>query len=224
MSEPNSYFQQEILNKPLQKHGLLEELNLPPKAIRFIRENKRNLVIGLCCLVAAILGWSYYNHYTDRQNDRAAALLAEAMATGAVDKRQEQLRKVQADFGSTGSSLWAEIELAHIAHDAGNYDEAIAGYRKVLGEISSSSPVFPLVQLNLAQAFEDKKMPDEALSAYEKLAGKKGFSAEAFLAMARMHQEKGDAAGAKEMYKKLLALEEASAALKEMAQARLDRM
>src|SRR3990167_4583757 len=109
MSEQNTYLQQEILNKPLQKHGLLEELNLPPKAIRFIRENRRNLVIAVLCCVLAIVGWSSLSYYLARQNDRAAALLSEAIEQGEPEQRKALLQKVLAEYGRTGSALWAKV-------------------------------------------------------------------------------------------------------------------
>lgn len=224
MSDQETYLQQEILNKPLQKHGLLEELNLPPKAIRFIRENRRNLTIGLCCLVAVILGWSSYTQYTARVNDRAAALLAEAMAQEQPERRQEFLEKLLADYGRTGSAAWATSELGHLAFDAGKYEEAIRHYQTVLGDISASGALFPLVQMNLALAYENRQMPTEALAAFQKLAGKKGFAAEAFLAMARIHLAQGAVEQARELYQKVLALEEASDASKELAKAGLARI
>ncbi|MGV1098788.1 YfgM family protein [Thiovibrio sp. JS02] len=224
MSDQDTYFQQEILNKPLQKHGLLEELNLPPKAIKFIRENRRNLFIALCCLVVSILAWSSYTRYTANRNDRGAAMLAEAMAQNLPEKRQELLKQVLAEYGRTGSAKWATVELGHLAFESGNYEEAIRNYQEVLRDISAKSPLFPLVQLNLAQAYENKKMLTEALAAYQKLAEKKGFAGEAYLAMARIHEEQGALPQAKEMYQKVLALAETPAASKDLVQAKLDRL
>src|SRR3989338_3660950 len=140
MSEQNTYFQQEILNKPLQKHGLLEELNLPPKAIQFIRRNKRNIIIGLLCSALAILGWSSLSYYLARQNDRAAALLSEAVGQGVAEQRKVLLQKVVDDYGRTGSAKWAKVEMGHLAFDAQQYDEAIQIYLSVRGDLAKSSP------------------------------------------------------------------------------------
>ena len=134
MSEENTYLQQEILNKPLQKHGLLEELNLPPKAIRFIRENRRNLVIAVLCCVLAIVGWSSLSYYLARQNDQAAALLSKAIEQGEPEQRKALLQKVLGDYGRTGSALWAKVELGHMALDAQQYDEAVKVYLALRGD------------------------------------------------------------------------------------------
>ena len=224
MSEQNTYFQQEILNKPLQKHGLLEELNLPPKAIQFIRRNKRQIIIGLLCSVLAILGWSSLSYYLARQDDRAAALLSEAVGQGAVEQRKVLLQKVLDEYGRTGSAKWAKIEMGHLAFDAQQYDEAIKVYLSVRDDLAKSSPVFPLVQLNLAQAYENKNALPEALAAYKDLAEIKGFAGEAYLAMGRIHELQKAVPQAKEMYGKVLTEETVSPALKEKVQAKLDRL
>jgi len=224
MSEQNTYFQQEILNKPLQKHGLLEELNLPPKAIQFIRRNKRNIIIGLLCSALAILGWSSFSYYLARQDDRAAALLSEAVGQGAAEQRKVLLQKVLADYGRTGSAKWAKIEMGHLAFDAQQYDEAIKVYLGVRDDLVKASPVFPLVQLNLAQAYENKKALSEALAAYQRLAEIKGFAGDAYLAMGRIHELRKAVPQAKEMYGKVLADEGVSPEVKDKVQAKLERL
>jgi len=224
MSEQNTFFQQEILNKPLQKHGLLEELNLPPKAILFIRHNKRNIIIGLLCCVLAIVGWSSLRYYLARQEDRAAVLLAEAVGQGAAEQRKALLLKVLDDYGRTGSAKWAKIEMGHLAFDARQYDEAIKVYLGVRDDLAKSSPVLPLVQLNLAQAYENKNALPEALAAYQRLAEIKGFAGDAYLAMGRIHELQKAVSQAKEMYGKVLAEEGVAPAVKEKMQAKLDRL
>ena len=223
MSEQNTYFQQEILNKPLQKHGLLEEFNLPPKAILFIRGNKRNIIIGLVCCVLAIMGWSSLNYYLDKKNDRTAALLAEAVGQGALEKRKALLQKVLDDYGRTGSAKWAKLEMGHIAFDAQQYDEAIKVYLSVRDDIAKSSPIFPLVQMNLALSYENKNALPEALAAYQRLAEIKGFAGEAYLSMARIYELQKAVPQAKEMYGKVLTEEGVSPEVKEKVQAKLDR-
>ena len=224
MSEQNTYFQQEILNKPLQKHGLLEELNLPPKAILFIRNNKRHLIIGLLCFVLAILGWSSLSYYLARQDDRAASLLAEAVGQGTTEQRKVLLQKLLDEYGRTGSAMWAKVEMGHLAFDAQQYDEAIKVYLGVRDDLAKSSPVFPLVQLNLAQAYENKNAMPEALAIYKSLAEIKGFAVESYLALGRIYELQKDVAQAKDVYSKILSEEGASPALKEKVQAKLDRL
>jgi predicted negative regulator of RcsB-dependent stress response len=203
---------------------LLEELNLPPKAIVFIRQNRRNIFIALLVGALAIVGWSSLRYYLARQDDRAAVLLAEAVGQSAAEQRKILLQKLLDEYGRTGSAMWAKVELGHLAFDAQQYDEAIRIYREVGDDLAESSPVFPLVQLNLARAYENINSLSEALAVYQRLAESKGFAGESSLAMGRIHELQKDAAKAKEMYGKVLAEESVAPAIKEKAQARLDRL
>lgn len=224
MSEGKIPLQQEILNRPLQKHGLLEEFNLPPKVIAFLRNNRRQLLAGLLGLVVAVLGWSYYEHYTGERNDRAANLLAGAMAENSPETRSARLEEIIRDYRRTGAAKWAEVELGHLAFAAGDHEEALRRYQGAIDGLSRKDPLLPLVLLSLAQTRESLGTPAEALAAYEKLTELQGFAAEAYLAMARIHEEQGDLPQAREMYGKALAREDLSPETKAMAEARLARL
>jgi predicted negative regulator of RcsB-dependent stress response len=224
MTEHNTPLQQEILKRPLQKHGLLEELNLPPKAIAFLRKRKKPLLAGLFCLVTAVLAWSYYEHYTEERNDRAAGLLAEAMALNSLEERSVLLERIAAEYSRTGAAHWAKVELGHQAFADGDHQEALRRYEEVRNDISRKNPLLPLVQMSLAEAQENLGAQAEALAAYEKLAAMPGFAGEAYLAMARIHEKQGATAQAREMYGKALAGDDLPPELKELVRARLARI
>ena len=59
--------------------GLLEHFNLPPRTIRFIRANLRLIQFAIAVLVAAIVFWSLYSSYRDRQREEGASALSKAM-------------------------------------------------------------------------------------------------------------------------------------------------
>ena len=42
--------------------GLMEEMNLPPGLIAFVRKNSRSLQIGLTCIVVLVLAWVFYDY------------------------------------------------------------------------------------------------------------------------------------------------------------------
>ena len=224
MSDQKTYFQTDILQRPLQKHGLLEEFNLPPKTIAFIRHHRRHIVIGLCCAAVALVGWSSFAQYRHKQNDRAASRLAEAVGQSDSAKRQALLEALPKEYPRTGSAIWARLELGHLARDAGKLDEALTIYQQVRDSLSSSSPIMPLVQLSVAQIQEAKQSPNEALATYQKLVDIKGFAGEAYLAMARIHEKQGATQQAREMYNRVLAIEEIPAALKDQVNDRLARL
>ena len=224
MSEHNTYLQKDILTKPLESHGLLEEFGLPLKVIKFIRGNRNNIFCGIAAVMVAIVGWSYYGHYVATRNDQAAAMLGKAVNQENVEQRATMFNQVVADFGNTGSATWAKIELGHLAFDQGDYDDAISRYQGVLAGLGSASPLLPLVQYNLAQAFENKKAFKEALAAYQELTALKGFTPEAYVALARIYEAQGVLAKAKEMYQKVLDLEGVSASIKDNVKAKLARI
>ncbi|HIJ78856.1 MAG: tetratricopeptide repeat protein [Desulfobulbaceae bacterium] len=223
MPDHNSYLQQDILHKPLEKHGLLEEFNLPPKVIKFIRTNRDKIFVAIAGLMVAILAWSYYGHYVATRNDQAAALLNKAVTQEDVEQRAAIFNQVADQFGGTGSAMWAKIELAHLAFDRDDYDDAAGRYQAVLGGLAADSPLLPLVQYNLAQALENKKSFKEAIDAYRKLIALKGFTGEAYLALARIYEVQGELIQVKEMLQKVLELEEVSLAVKNRVKAKLAR-
>ena len=80
------------------------------------------------------------------------------------------------------------------------------------------------MQLNLAQAYENKNALPEALAAYKDLAEIKGFAGESYLAMGRIYELQKAVPQAKEMYGKVLADEGVSPEVKDKVQAKLERL
>lgn len=224
MSERKIPLQQEIMNRPLQKHGLLEEFNLPPKVIIFLRSNSRFLLAGLIFFALALVGWSYYSHYDGERNNRAADLLAGALAGSSPAEQSAAMESIVKEYGGTGAAVWAEIELGHLAFASGKYKEALGRYQGVLAGLSGKSPLAPLVQLSVAQTQENLGAMAEALAAYEKLAAMQGFAGEAYLAMARIHEGQGAVEKAREIYGKILTEKDMPAGIKELALASLARI
>ncbi len=183
--------------------GLLEHLNLPPRAIRFIRANLRVIQVAIAIIIAAVVIWSLYSSYRDRQREEGASALAKAMTQG-QDNQAEALRKVAEEFASTSSALWAKVELAHLDMQKGSFADAAENYRKVLSEIDKSSPLYPLALFGLAQSLEsDKKFP-EADKEYDLLKNCKGYEHIAYSAMGRLEEVQGNLEKAIAVYNNFL--------------------
>jgi predicted negative regulator of RcsB-dependent stress response len=193
---------------PEARRDLLEELNLPPRLISFMRKNSRALLIGAVGLIVAILGWTAYGNYTAKRQDEAANLLAQAIEAPAGQQRAELLRRIDAEYGGTGAALWSRVQLAHAAHKAGNEQEAIAGYRAVLADVDGSNPLTPLLHYGLGQSYEAAGQPEEALRHYQQLAAIPGFAAKGLLAAARIHETRDQPAEAVKAYEQVAALDE----------------
>jgi predicted negative regulator of RcsB-dependent stress response len=184
-----------------RKDGLLEELNLPPKAIKFIRKNSLYLQIGVGCLVLLIFGWTYYDIYTQGREKQAASALSLAVGEADGGARLELLTGVAADFPGTYAALWSQIEQAHIALQDGKFDDALALYGGVLTDLAGDSPLHPLLSYNIGLAYENGGKHDLALTYYEKLAGYPGFAVKGLMAQGRIHVLRGEEAEALRVYR-----------------------
>ena len=171
--------------------GLLEHFNLPPKAITFIRANQRIIQVTLAIIVAAVVFGSLYNSYRERIREEASSALSKAMQQ-TEDKQTEALRKVTEEYGSTSSALWAKIELAHLDMKKGSFAEAGEKYRKVLGDLKKSSPLYPLALFGVAQSFEAEKKFTEAAAQYDLLKNIKGFEHIGYTGMGRIEEVQGN--------------------------------
>jgi predicted negative regulator of RcsB-dependent stress response len=186
-----------------KKRELLEELNVPPQVIKFIKKNSRNLQIVAVCIVVAILAWTAYDYYREAQKDSSTALLQTALKETDSEKRDQLLNDVATQYSGTDAALWSRLELAHNAYDGGKLDEAATKYESVLKSLSSSNPLSPLVLYSLAQTYEASKEIDKALGAYTRLIKYTGFAAEGHLGSGRMYEKKGDLQQARASYEKI---------------------
>ncbi len=201
----NSVFDpKNIVRMTTEKEGLLEELNLPPEAIKFIREYSTAIKIALVCLVAAILAWEGYGYYHEGQIEKSSALLAEAMQEKSPEQQVKDLDRVVQEYPRTDAAVWSRIEQGNIAYDDGRLDDAIKSYKQVLETVSSKNALVPLVQYSLAEAYEDKGEGEQAIAAYNRLAEFPGFAGEAYLALGRIYEAEGKPDKAKEVYQKII--------------------
>jgi predicted negative regulator of RcsB-dependent stress response len=189
------------------KDGLLEELNLPPHVIRFIRENSRNLSIAGVCLVLLVLGWTYYDYYAQSKENQASEALSVAVREGDDAARIELLRNVAAEFPRTDAAIWSRIEQGHIAFKDGDYDKALAVYNEVADDLDRDNPLKPLLTYNIGLAYENNGAPDQALRAYATLARYQGFAVKGLMAQGRIYELKGENDEAIRVYREASAKE-----------------
>ncbi len=58
--------------------GLLEELNLPPRIVEYVRRNQRNIYIVFTLLVVGVISWSLYGAWDEKRTERSGSALAAA--------------------------------------------------------------------------------------------------------------------------------------------------
>jgi predicted negative regulator of RcsB-dependent stress response len=191
-------------HQPDTRTGIMEELNLPPQVISFVRNNSRNLQIGVVCFLVLVLSWIFYDYYTQKQEGDAASLLASAMQTETKEDRIQVLENVINDYSRTDAARWSRLELAHQDYQDGRFDAAIMKFEETLAKIPAESSLVPLVRLSLAQSYEEAGQYDKAISQYGLLKKISGFQEESHLALGRIYTAKDDQVKARKEYEELM--------------------
>lgn len=199
---------QAVTINPEAKRGVLEELNLPPQVISFVRQYKKHLEIAGIGVVVFSLAWIFFDYYTEKQRDLAATELTAALELKDDQSRIAALVTVEKEYGRTTSALWSRIELANIAYQEKKFPEARDRYKAVLDDLDTDNPLTPVVRLAYAKVLESGNETDQALDAYKTLSKSPGFSGEGLKGMGRIYELKNNMAEAKKAYEEYLASEE----------------
>lgn len=208
--------------------GLLEHLNLPPKAIKFMRRYQRQIWIGITAVVVLSLAVAGYNAYRERKAQQAASAL-DAAILAATDNKAK-LKQVVEDFGSTESALWARVELASLAEEEGEVSLAIKEFESIKAELANSSALTPLLLSKLAALYENDKQLEKALKLYTELSDWETFAAEAYRSLGRVNEQLGNKEAAVAMYNKYLQSESGQQSgaqanpVRQMVQSRLNQL
>ena len=149
--------------------GVLEQLNLPPAVVTFVRENKRLVQIVIATIVIIVVAWSLYDSYRDKKIEEGSSALSIAVDIEDSQSKIDQLKSVSSEFSGTSSAQWAKINAAHELLKTDQKEEALTIYKEVFAEIDTSSPLFALVTIGLAQAYEISGNFPEAATEYQKI-------------------------------------------------------
>jgi len=207
MTKPSAFDKKQIQTAVLDdKRDFLDELHLPPAVASFLRTNARSLLIAGICIILMIVGWTVYKNYTKARNDKAAAALVTAEQEADETKRIQAIDQVVNQFSGTDAALWAQLELAHIDYQAGNYKVAVKKYQAVLDNLAADNALLPLITYSLGQSYEQLHDNDNALKQYQALSQMPGFSGEGYLGLARIYEAKQELDKAREVYENYLAV------------------
>lgn len=174
-----------------QVEGLLEHFNLPPKAITFIRKNQRMIQVVIGLVVVAVVAWSLYGSYVEKQREAGATALSLAMERPDSEKAVA-LAGVIEKYGSTTSATWAEVELAHLDMRNGSFDDAAAKYSGLAVQLKDSNPLKPLAIYGLAQAYEAGNKYSDAEVQYNLIKEIKGYEAIGYIGLGRLEEAQGN--------------------------------
>lgn len=184
--------------------GLLEQFNLPPRAIAFIRRNQRAIVLAMAVGVILAIVASAYTTYREYRAERAASALDGALV--ATTNSRAMLEKVVQEYGSTPSGLWARIELALLDEKEGQRAQAIERFVAINAGLGAGSPLKPLVLTKLSGLYESERQFDKAVPLVTELAALEGFAPGAYKRLGRLHEQMGQTEAAAAMYGKYLEL------------------
>lgn len=210
----------------VEPSGVLDQLNLHPSIVSFIRENKRFLLILGVVTVVLVVTISLYTGYRDSRLEKAASSLAISME-GEGTSKKEALEHTASEFSGTPSALWAEIELGHMAMKESDYKTAAKRYETARGDVKVSNPVYGLLTYGMAQAQEADKNYQLSSSIYTELKEIEGYKDEGFIGMARVLEAQGEhakAIGAYEEYLGTFLGEEGNIRTKRMIQEKITRL
>ncbi len=227
MSEQSAFNQNEVAEGAyVEPRGVLDQLNLPPGFVKFVRKNKRAIQItGAVIVVVVVAGSLYQSYRTTRLDDAASSLSISMDATG--DEKFKALEHVASDFSGTPSALWAQVELGHMSMKDGLYSKAGGYYSQVRNEVSDTNPMYGLLTFGMAQAEEADKKYIEASDSYSVLKGIDGYKDEGFIGMARVLEAEGknsEALGVYEEYLGSFLGEDQNLQVKRMIQEKITRL
>ncbi|MFZ2448603.1 MAG: tetratricopeptide repeat protein [Syntrophobacteraceae bacterium] len=172
----------------------------------------RIVIVGAAILFAVISAWGMnaYQTYSENSARSAYAPLASKLAaegTMAPEEWQKLIPDLQKFISAqkgTQTALLAKVELAKAYFETKRYDDAIKTASEALKAIPPGHGLKPLIQYQLAYAYEAAGKPDQAVKEWTDLkgAGLAGLDREAQWNIGRIYAAGKDYARAAEMYAK----------------------
>lgn len=185
-----------------EPQGLLEQFNLPPALIAFLRKNSKTIWIIIGCVSLVVVAVSLYGSYRTYTLNKAGAALDDALQ--AQENKESLLKNVAAEYSSTPSATWAQVELANVYVEQGELDKAVTILVALQSDTGIDELIKPLVTFKLAGLYEQQEQMEKALGTYTVLSGTAGFEAAAYKAMGRIQEHLGNEDQAIAMYTKYL--------------------
>jgi predicted negative regulator of RcsB-dependent stress response len=183
--------------------GLLEQLNVPPAVINFIRRNIRMVQIVTVLVIVSVVSWALYGSYRDNKIEAASSALSSALA---MEQTQmlEALAAVEEEFSGTDAALWAEVKIAQELSKSGDVEDAKEKYLALLNKSASSSSLKALLIFGAAQTSETLSQYESAADQYGALKAIDGYQEIGFNGLARIYEIQGDTGNALTTYDELL--------------------
>lgn len=208
----DSVFEKEYVDQRDKNNleGVLEQFNVPPAAITYIRKNKRTIQVVLILIVVCVVTWALYDSYRDNRVRKSSAALSLAMESEG-EARIAALEQVSQEFSGTDSALWAEINIAQELLQEGAYEEANSTFTGLQADVGTDSPLHPLLVLGGAQSAEALGDYQQATQQYTILKTTEGYQSLGFSGLARIEERQGNEEAALAIYEEQLSALNSSA-------------
>ena len=207
MDQQSAFSKKKLQTINIEKSDWMEELNLPPELIKFLRGNAKALQIGGIVVLLLLIAYGGFEFFHNKRHQNSTAFLAQAVKIQDLQERKAKLQEVVDKYSGTDAGLWARIDLAHLSYDQGQFDDAITFFSQALKKADSDNSAIPLIEYGLANAYEQKKDFADAKDYFARLAAFKSFEREGSLGIARIEEKQGDLAAALQSYEKVLTLD-----------------
>ncbi len=171
--------------------GVLDQLNLPPAFVAFVRRNQKAIYIILSIVAVVVVVWSLYDAHIQKQRIASSSALAIAQKLDG-EKRLSALEDVIEEFSGTSSALWAKIEIGRYYMENSDFTSALQYYQSIRGQVKTDNPLYQLVTFGIAQAEEALAKFDEAIAEYETLKTVTGYESIGYNGAARNYEVQGN--------------------------------
>ena len=167
--------------------GVLEQLNLPPIFVAFVRRNQKAIYIGLSIVAVCVVVWSLYDAHIEQKRTESSSALAVAQKLDG-ETRLNALKDVVEEF----SALWAKVEIGRYYMENADFATALQYYQSIRGEVETGNPLYQLVTFGIAQADEALAKFDEAVAEYGTLKTVIGYESIGYNGTARIYEVQGN--------------------------------
>lgn len=200
MAAPNVFEKKHIDPSQMGKlESLLVHFNLPLPVIEGYRAHRGLIHASLIGLIVLVVALSLYNSWYSQRVEKSSSALTTALSQE-KGKLSDNLERLMNTYPRTNAALWAEVGLARLAIDKKDYAGAASAYTALVGKVSDSNPLQPLLLNALGQAQEAAGKYDEAIATYEKLQKHQAYQSIACLGLGGQYEAKKDWAKAIAVY------------------------
>ncbi len=156
-----------------------------------------SLLLGVVLVVAAIVGWRWYQGHVEQRNQNASELFAEFLEASG-EARDALAERVLNEGAGTAYPVFVLLRQAEAAV-AGNDGAAAEGSLRRALDIAAAAELKDTVRLRLARMLFDSERADEALSVLGEVRGS-GFLALAAELKGDIHLSRGERSLAHQSY------------------------